>query len=334
MSSSSHIQDFISQARQVLALEAEALTQLIPYINEEFATICQTILDCKGKVIVTGMGKSGHIGKKIAATLASTGTPAFFLHPAEASHGDLGMISHNDLVLALSNSGEVDEIIHLLPVLKRLQIPIIAMTGNPSSTLATHANYHLWTYNEKEACPLGLAPTTSTTVALAMGDALAVALLNARQFTADDFARSHPGGKLGRRLLLSVDDIMLKTPLLPLSLTHTPLQEALLTMTQYPVGMTVIVDDFTTSKLLGVFTEGDLRRTLTQTTLAEKSLQTPLSHLMTKNCYTINQGQLAVDALNLMQEKRITALPVINNAQDKTLVGIIHMHHLLQARVV
>lgn len=319
-------QQLLNRAQEVLNIEANAITNIGKSLGDDFVHACELILNCQGKVVVTGMGKSGHIGNKIAATLASTGTPAFFLHPAEASHGDLGMLEAHDILLALSNSGEVDEILVLLPLIKRLGLPIISITGNAQSSLAKNSTVHLWAKIEKEACPLGLAPTTSTTVALALGDALGVALLEARGFTSEDFARSHPGGKLGRQLLLHVDDIMLKAPDLPVSQPNDTLSQVLVEMTKHPVNIAAIVEN---EQVIGVFSEGDLRRALMKN-IDFKSIL--IKEIMTKNFIYLKSGSLAVDAVNLMETKRITALPVLN--EHKHLLGIIHMHHLLQARVV
>ena len=333
LASSGHRESRVADGRleelalAVLDTEAAAITALKQRIGESFSRACHHILACEGRVVVTGMGKSGHIGSKIAATLASTGTPAFFVHPGEASHGDLGMITPQDVVLALSNSGETSEIVTILPLLKRLKVPMIALTGNPRSTLAQAASAHIDVSVAKEACPLGLAPTSSTTAALAMGDALAVALLEARGFTADDFARSHPGGRLGRRLLLLIDDIMHGGERIPRVPPHAPLREALMEMSSKGLGMTIVVDG--DSRVLGVFTDGDLRRSLDRG-VDIHSVQ--VADVMTANCRRARAGQLAAEALTLMEEHKISALPVV--ADDDTLIGALSMHDLLRAGVV
>ncbi|MEJ2059191.1 MAG: KpsF/GutQ family sugar-phosphate isomerase [Gammaproteobacteria bacterium] len=320
-------ESFESLARAVIRIETEAVAALEARIDGNFERACELMLHCQGRVVVTGMGKSGHIGDKIAATLASTGTPAFFVHPGEASHGDLGMITAKDVVLALSNSGETEELLTILPILKRLGVPMIAMTGNPPSTLAREADVHLDASVEKEACPLGLAPTSSTTAALVMGDALAVALLEARGFTADDFARSHPGGRLGRRLLLHVTDIMHSGERIPLVAPDTPLSEALLEITRKGLGMTVVAD--TDGRLQGVFTDGDLRRCLDRTVDVHS---TPIREVMTHPCQSVPADLLAVEALTLMETCKINALPVTD--ADGRVIGAFNMHDLLRAGVV
>ena len=314
-------------ARQVLAIEAEAVTRLAARIDDRFVRACRLMLDCRGRIVVLGIGKSGHIGGKIAATLASTGTPAFFVHPAEANHGDMGMITAQDVVVALSNSGETDEILTLLPLIKRLGVPLIALTGNPDSTLGKAADVHIDVSVPQEACPLGLAPTSSTTATLAMGDALAVALLEARGFTAEDFARSHPGGRLGRRLLLLIDDVMHVGEQVPRSGPDDLLKDALLEMSRKGLGTTVVVDG--DERVLGVFTDGDLRRTL------DRQLDVRVARVaevMTRDCKTIAPGTLAAEALRMMQQYKINALPVVNSAG--TLVGVLNMHDLLRAGVL
>jgi len=317
----------LTLGRAVISTETEGLENLLKRIDENFVQACLYILDCKGRVVVLGMGKSGHIGSKIAATLASTGSPAFFVHPGEASHGDLGMIKDDDVVLALSNSGETDEIMTLLPVIKRLGVPLITLTGNTGSTLAKTASVNIDVSVEKEACPLGLAPTASTTAALAMGDALAIALLEARGFGADDFAIAHPGGILGRRLLLHVDDIMHTGEELPAVQEQTLLREALLIMTQMGLGSTAIVDK--ENSVLGIFTDGDLRRALDSDIDVHS---TPIGEVMTYNCKTINKDCLAAEALAIMDGSRINALPVVD--KENKLIGLLNMHDLLRARVV
>lgn len=318
--------DMKALARAVIAAEISALQSLPERIDDQFVGACEAILKCRGRVIVTGMGKSGHIGSKIAATLASTGTPAFFVHPGEASHGDLGMIVDGDVIIALSNSGSSEEVLAIMPVVRRLKIKLIAMTGNPESELAQLADFHIYTGVEHEACPLGLAPTSSTTATLVMGDALAIALLEVRGFTAEDFARSHPGGRLGKRLLVHVHDLMHIQGEIPRVLPTADIRETILEMTRHGFGMTAIVDE--SDYLLGVFTDGDLRRSFEN----GRELQgRPIAELMTTSSHTILPDELAVTALNMMQEHSITALPVVQAGQ---IVGIIHMHDLLRAGIV
>ena len=312
----------------VIDTEAHAVSALTAQVNQpSFLQACHLMLDCGGRVVVTGMGKSGHIAGKIAATLASTGTPAFFVHPGEASHGDLGMITPTDVVLALSNSGETGEIITILPIIKRLNVPLIAMTGNSDSTLSRAATAHINVSVDKEACPLGLAPTASTTAALAMGDALAVALLESRGFTEEDFARSHPGGSLGRRLLLLIDDLMHTGEAIPRVGLDTPLSDALMEMSRKGLGMTAIVD--ARGKLTGVFTDGDLRRTIDQQVDLNAAR---VRDVMTSPCKTVQPGVLAAEALQIMDSTKINALPVVD--ADNELVGALNMHDLLRAGVV
>ena len=316
-----------SLAIAVIDTEADAVRALRERVDATFVEACQHMLACTGRVVVTGMGKSGHIGDKIAATLASTGTPSFFMHPGEASHGDLGMITAHDVVIALSNSGETDELLTIVPLIKRIGVPLIAMTGNPNSSLGREATVHLDVSVAKEACPLGLAPTASTTATLAMGDALAVALLEARGFTADDFARSHPGGRLGRRLLLHVGDIMHKGDEIPVSRAQAPLAEALLEITRKGLGMTTVADD--DNYLQGVFTDGDLRRALDRGIDVHTKT---VGELMTHGCRTASESMLAVEALHLMEETKTNALPVVD--KDNRLTGALNMHDLLRAGVV
>ena len=318
----------LSLAKAVIENEAQATLALLQRLDQDFVKACEYMLQCQGRIVVIGMGKSGHIAHKIAATLASTGSPAFFVHPGEASHGDLGMITNKDVVLALSNSGETDEILTIVPLIKRLHVPLISLTGNPQSRLACEANVNLDVSVEKEACPLGLAPTTSTTVALVMGDALAIALLESRGFTADDFARSHPGGRLGKRLLLHVADIMHRDAAIPTVTAEASLSNALVEMTRKGLGMTTVID--ANNKLLGVFTDGDLRRILDHGDLNVH--QVKIADIMTRNCKTINADQLAAAALQIMDSKRINALPVVD--QHNTLIGAINMHDLLRSGVV
>ncbi|MCO5762202.1 MAG: KpsF/GutQ family sugar-phosphate isomerase, partial [Chromatiaceae bacterium] len=278
----SHHDKLKELASRVLTIEAEAITQLTARIDDRFVHACNLMLRCHGRIVVLGIGKSGHIGGKIAATLASTGTPAFFVHPAEASHGDMGMITAQDVVIALSNSGETDEILTLLPLIKRLSVPLIALTGNPNSTLGQAADVHIDVSVPQEACPLGLAPTASTTATLAMGDALAVALLEARGFTAEDFARSHPGGRLGRRLLLLTDDVMHTGERMPRNAPNDLLKDALVEMSRKGLGTTVVVDE--EQRVLGVFTDGDLRRALDRQVDVHAAR---VAEVMTQNCKTI-----------------------------------------------
>ncbi len=315
-------------ALAVIDIEAKAIADLAGRIGPDFVHACRFMYDCEGRIVVLGMGKSGHIGEKIAATLASTGSPAFFVHPGEASHGDMGMITSNDVVLALSNSGETTEILTILPLIKRLGVPLVALTGKVDSTLAEAADAHLDVSVEKEACPLGLAPTSSTTAALVMGDALAVSLLEQRGFTADDFALSHPGGSLGRRLLLHVEDIMHGNDSIPCVSDTASLSEALLEMTQKGLGMTGIVD--ADGKLAGIFTDGDLRRVLDH---GEVNVhQIGIAEVMTRQCKTAQPRQLAVETLSLMEQHKINSLMVVDEQQRP--VGALNMHDLLRAGVV
>jgi arabinose-5-phosphate isomerase len=319
--------DFITSGLRTVAMEALAVSAMTPSINESFSLACQTMLACEGRVIVTGMGKSGHIGNKIAATLASTGTPAFFVHPGEASHGDLGMITKSDVVIAISNSGNTAEVITILPLIKRLGIPLISMTGDPKSLLSQTADANLDVSVSSEACPLNLAPTTSTTVTLVMGDALAIALLESRGFSAEDFAFSHPGGALGRKLLLRVADIMHKEVEVPRVTPDQPLHDALLEMTQKGFGMTTIVAD--DNRLLGVFTDGDLRRVIDQKIDITNAL---MADVMSSNPRTISREILVAEALTIMENAAITAL--IIQDEDHRPVGVLHMHDILRAGVV
>jgi arabinose-5-phosphate isomerase len=313
----------------VLEIEARAISELSKRINHAFFAACRALLNCVGRVVVAGMGKSGHVGKKIAATLASTGTPSFFLHPAEASHGDLGMITNKDAILILSYSGETDEILTILPLIKRLDIPIIAMTSNNHSTLAKFSDVHLDISVRKEACPLGLAPTASTTSMLAMGDALALAVLEMRGFTADDFALAHPGGQLGRRLLLKVADVMRTGTNIPKVTETAQLSEALIEMSGKRLGFTTVVSSQDPRQLIGIFTDGDLRRTLNAGINVHK---TTIQEVMTKNCKTIKPTQLATEAIALMEKVKILILPVID--EQGRLVGALDMHDLFRAQVI
>lgn len=323
----SNTERFCHLGLAVIETEAAAILALTQRLNENFTQACEYLMACEGRIVVIGMGKSGHIGGKIAATLASTGSPAFFVHPGEASHGDMGMITKKDVVLALSNSGETNEILTIMPLIKRLGIPLIALTGNPKSSLAQAASVNLDVSVEKEACPLGLAPTSSTTATLVMGDALAIALLEARGFTEEDFALSHPGGILGRKLLLRINDLMHTNDRIPRVRQNAPLTQALVEMTQKSLGMTAIVDE--QDKLIGVYTDGDLRRTLD----ADLDIHTiSISQVMTRNCKTITATMLAAEALQIMQTYKITSLLVVN--PDNTLCGVVHLHDLLRAGVV
>ncbi len=319
---------YIELGLAVLKTEADAISALTDRLDQGFHNACDLILNCKGRVVVSGMGKSGHIGNKIAATLASTGTPAFFMHPGEASHGDLGMITTDDLVIVLSNSGETSELTLLLPLLKRLGIPLLALTGNPASTLANSANIHLDVSVDKEACPLGLAPTSSTTASLAMGDALAVAVLQARGFTEQDFALSHPGGHLGRRLLLRVSDIMHTGSAIPLVTANTTLKDTLLEMTAKGLGMAGVVDS-DSNRLVGIYTDGDLRRTFENMPDIQSAR---VCDFMTANCVTIEAERIASEALKIMHDNKINALIVVD--RELSVQGALNMHDLLRAGVV
>jgi arabinose-5-phosphate isomerase len=327
MDSSYTDSSLIDLGRQALGVEIDGLRAQVPRLGWEFARACRICLTCRGRIAVTGMGKSGHIGGKIAATLASTGTPAFFMHPGEASHGDIGMITRDDAVLALSNSGETDEILTLVPAIKRLGVPLIAFTGNSASTLARVATVHLDIGVPAEACPLNLAPTASTTAALAVGDALAVALLKARGFTEEDFARSHPSGALGRRLLLHVKDVMRTGAEVPKVSPDAPLAEGLMEVTRKGLGMTAVVDD--ANRVLGVFTDGDLRRALDR---AVDLHETRMEQVMTRHAKTVHANTLAAEAVLLMETHRITSLVVVD--PDEVLVGALNVHDLLRAGVV
>jgi arabinose-5-phosphate isomerase len=327
MNNSLNPQQTLELARQVLNIEADAVRALAGRLDQNFYRAVQLILACQGRVVVSGMGKSGHIGHKIAATLASTGTPAFFVHPGEASHGDLGMIAHDDVVIALSNSGESAEIISILPLIKRRGAKLIGISGNSDSTLGTQSDVHLNAAVDKEACPLNLAPTASTTAALAMGDALAVVLLEARGFSAEDFARTHPGGSLGRRLLVHVRDLMHTGERLPRVTLTASTKEALLEMTDKGLGMTAVVDE--TDRVRGVFTDGDLRRALESKL---DILSTAVDQVMTPNPKTIGPDQLAIEAVEKMDRLRINGLLVVNESGQ--LEGALNMHDLLNAGVV
>jgi len=314
-------------ALAVLDTEAAAIEALKARVDDAFVRACHYMLECEGRVVVIGMGKSGHIGSKIAATLASTGTPAFFVHPGEASHGDLGMITAKDVVLALSNSGTTEEILVILPLIKRLGVPLITLTGNPRSALAEAATVNVNVAVEKEACPLDLAPTASTTAALAMGDALAISLLEVRGFTSDDFARSHPGGKLGRRLLLLIDDLIHSGERAPKVRSGTLICDALLEVTRKGLGATAIVDE--QDIVQGIFTDGDLRRALDR---GADLNTTPIDELMTRNCTLVSPGLLAAEALEIMEKGKFNALLVVD--ENRKLIGALNMHDLLRAGVV
>ncbi|GAO35901.1 D-arabinose 5-phosphate isomerase [Sulfuricella sp. T08] len=314
-------------ARQVLSIEAKAVEALIGRLDDKFTSALQLILHCRGRVVVSGMGKSGHIARKIASTMASTGTPAFFVHPGEASHGDLGMITADDVLIALSNSGESPELLTILPIVKRRGAKLIAMTGNPASSMAREADVHLDVSVAQEACPLGLAPTASTTAALALGDALAIALLDVRGFGAEDFARSHPGGALGRRLLVHVGDLMHSGDTLPKVPETALLTEALLEMSRKGLGMTAVVGD--SDRLLGLFTDGDLRRALDKTFDIRAAR---VAEVMTRNPRTIGPDKLAAEAVQMMDQHKVNGLLVVD--ADDRLVGALNMHDLLRAGVV
>ncbi len=319
--------DFHKLGRAVIATELAEIDALQSRIDENFVRACELLLTCQGRIVVTGMGKSGHIGGKIAATLASTGSPAFFVHPGEASHGDLGMITKNDVVIALSNSGNTAEIATIIPILKRFGVPLISMTGDKDSTLATAADINLDVSVSKEACPHDLAPTSSTTVALVMGDALAVALLQARGFTAEDFALSHPGGSLGKRLLLHVSDIMQTGERIPKVKQSATVSEALLEMSKKGLGMTAIVDD--EEHVLGLYTDGDLRRSL------DKNIDvhsTAINDVMTKNCRTTTANELAASIVKTMDDHGINGLLVTD--ENNKLIGALNMHDILRAGIV
>lgn len=323
----SDVQQLKTLGLAVINTELEAVTALRDRIDDAFVTACNYFLQCEGRIVVIGMGKSGHIAGKIAATFASTGSPAFFVHPGEASHGDLGMITDKDVVLALSNSGETNEILIILPIIKRLGIPLVAMTGKPQSTLAKTASVHIDVSATKEACPLGLAPTSSTTVALVMGDALAIALLESHGFTAEDFALSHPGGNLGRRLLLHISDIMHSGDRIPQVSEKALLSDTLVEMTNKGLGMTAVVSD--SGNTIGIFTDGDLRRVLAQSVDIHT---TSIAEFMTTDYKTALPSMLAAEVLELMQRHKINALLILDKQQQ--LVGAINMHDLLRAGVV
>ena len=318
--------NFCTLGLAVIETEAQAVFELTQRIDARFEKACELLLACKGRIVVTGMGKSGHIANKLAATFSSTGSPAFFMHPGEASHGDLGMITRQDTVVAISHSGNTVEIVTILPLLKRLEVPLITLTGNVESILAKSADVNLDVSIKQEACPLGLAPTTSTTVSLVMGDALAIALLQARGFSAEDFALSHPGGALGKKLLLRIDDLCHKGDQLPLTNEKATISEALIEVTDKKLGMTCVVDN--QGYLVGVYTDGDVRRTLTR---QYDINTTQLKEVMTRNCRTIHMGMLAAEALAIMQKFSITSLVVVDDKNRP--YAVLHLHDLLRAGV-
>jgi arabinose-5-phosphate isomerase len=322
----------IQQAKECLIIEAEAIRSLIPRLDENFAAAVDKIINCKGRIVVTGMGKSGLIGKKIAATLSSTGTPSFFLHPAEGIHGDLGMITSDDIVLAISNSGETSEVLSILPSVRRIGASVIVLCGQEKSTLGQNADIYLDASVTKEACPLGLAPTASTTATLALGDALAVALLSMRKFTEEDFALFHPGGSLGKKLLLTVEDVMRTGADIPMITADKTVKEALFVITDKGLGATLVVADLENAKIIGLVTDGDIRRSLEH---GHEFLDKPVSELMTKKPRTITKDKLAAHALYTMEKNKprpITLLPVIG--KDSQAIGIIHLTDLLRQGVV
>jgi len=321
------MKDFISQGLKVIDIEQQAVADLRNFIDDDFNNACELMFSCSGRVIVIGMGKSGHIGGKIAATLASTGTPSFFVHPGEASHGDLGMITNDDVVLAISNSGETGEVVQIMPVIKRIGAKLIALTGNDKSTLAKLSDVHVNVGASQEACPLGLAPTSSTTATLVMGDAMAVALLNARDFTAEDFALSHPGGSLGKRLLLRLADIMHVGERLPIVAEKVLIKDALVEMSLKGLGMTAVVDN--NQKLVGLFTDGDLRRILDERIDIHKD---EIASVMTRQPTVANAEMLAAQALKVMEDKKINGLIIVDNNNHP--IGAMNMHDLLSAGVL
>lgn len=315
--------NFCTKAQEVIQIETRAIQELSKLVDDQFTQACKLLMGCTGRIIILGMGKSGIIGNKISATLASTGSPSFFVHPGEALHGDLGMITKDDIIILISYSGKTEEIVTLIPMIKKLKLPIIAMTGFPESTLAKAADVHLNVHVNQEACPLGLAPTASTTATLVMGDALAVALLDAKGFTKEQFALAHPGGNLGKRLLLKVKDFMHTGEQIPKVSKDTLLPDALLEMSSKRLGMTTITDQH--NKLLGIFTDGDLRRTLQQ---HPNISQIKITDVMSKNPKTINENELASLALDIMETYKITSLAVLNDQQH--IAGILHLHDLLE----
>jgi len=317
----------LAMAREVLEIEAKAISDLIGRLDQRFVQAVDTILNCRGRVVVSGIGKSGHIARKIASTLASTGTPAFFVHPAEASHGDLGMVARDDVFIALSNSGESEELLAIIPLLKRQGAKLVAMTGNPQSTLAREADIHLYAGAEKEACPLNLAPTASTTAALALGDALAVALMQAKGFTRDEFAASHPGGTLGRKLLTHVRDVMRTDENAP-RVTHTATaMDGMLEVSRGRMGMTTVVDEH--GRVVGIFTDGDLRRSLQKGVDLRSA---PIADIMTRGPRTIGPDKLAAEAVQIMERYKVNQLVVVD--EDQRLLGALNMHDLFRAKVI
>ena len=318
--------DYIDVANRVLDIESAAIKNLKGTLNKSFVEACEACENCKGKIIVMGLGKSGHIADKIAATFASTGTPAFFIHPSEAIHGDLGMIDKEDVVLILSNSGETEEIVSLIPMIKRMGITIIALTGNKKSKLSNEASVHVYVEVKEEACPMNLAPTASTTAALAMGDAIAVALLEKKGFTKEDFAKSHPGGSLGRKLLLSLGDIMHKDDEIPIVYETDKLASGLIEMSEKALGMTAVLND--NNELVGIFTDGDLRRTLENKIDIQS---TYMKEVMKKDPYIMNEDTLAYNAVATLQEMKITSLLIV---KDKRLIGALNIHDLFRAGVM
>ncbi len=321
------MKNFKQLAKNVIEIEQQAIAELIEFVDDNFELACQLMFHCKGRVIVIGMGKSGHIGGKIAATLASTGTPSFFVHPGEASHGDLGMVTSNDVVLTISNSGETSEVLAIIPVIKRIGAKLISMTGNTESTLAKLADTHICIKVSAEACPLGLAPTSSTTATLVMGDALAVALLNARDFTAEDFALSHPGGSLGKRLLLRLNDIMHQGDRVPIISEHALIKDALVEMSLKGLGMTAIVNE--QQQLVGLFTDGDLRRVLdNRIDIHSESINTVMTH----NPSVAQSDMLAAQALKIMEDKKINGLIIVDTTNKP--VGAMNMHDFLSSGVL
>ena len=318
--------DYIDVANRVLDIESAAIKNLKGTLNKSFVEACEACENCKGKIIVMGLGKSGHIADKIAATFASTGTPAFFIHPSEAIHGDLGMIDKEDVVLILSNSGETEEIVSLIPMIKRMGITIIALTGNKKSKLSKEASVHVYVEVKEEACPMNLAPTASTTAALAMGDAIAVALLEKKGFTKEDFAKSHPGGSLGRKLLLSLGDIMHKDNEIPIVYETDKLASGLIEMSEKALGMTAVLND--NNELVGIFTDGDLRRTLENKVDIQS---TYMKEVMSKDPYIMNEDTLAYNAVATIQEMKITSLLIV---KDKRVIGALNIHDLFRAGVM
>lgn len=316
---------FLASAKRTIEIEKKSVADLVDAIDQSFEQACTLLMSCKGRVVVTGMGKSGHIGRKIAATFSSTGTPAMFVHPGEASHGDMGMITAQDVVIAMSNSGTTPEILTILPLIKRLGAPLIAFCGNANSALADNADVNLLIKVSEEACPLGLAPTSSTTAALVMGDALAIALLEAKGFSAEDFAFSHPGGALGRQLLTRVSDVMETGASIPKVDAATSIARALLEMSAKGLGMTTVVENDT---LLGIFTDGDLRRTLDHGINIQDST---IAEVMTKDCKTITADMLAAEALRIMETSKISGLAVLD--REGKLEGVLHLHNLLRAGI-